>query len=68
MIPETRGFCPWMAAISIMKAPWETVCRTVSWRGMVGTAAAVNPNVRMEVLELKSRGDGRYLHVITVPE
>ena len=67
VIGENKGFCPMMVAVDITKAPWETMCSSLSWPMMAGMAAAVNPNAKMEVPESRCWGNNRCLHVVTVP-
>jgi len=68
VIIDAAGFCPMMEAVKILNAPWETVCRNCSWRIMEGAEAAVNPNIKREMLEYRARGDKRCIEVVTVPK
>ena len=68
VIGENTGFCPIMEAVRILNAPWKIVCENYSWRWFEGLAAAVNPNVSMEVPESRIEGHNRCFHIITVPK
>jgi hypothetical protein len=68
VIGENTGFCPIMEAVRILNAPWKIVCKNYSWRLFEGLAAAVNPNVSMEVPESRIEGNNRCFHIITVPK
>jgi hypothetical protein len=40
VIGENSGFCPTMAAVHIMNAPWEIVCSTCAWPFMEGDCSS----------------------------
>jgi len=67
VIAETEGFCPVMEAVKMLNAPWDKVDVCFTWPMFAGTAHAVNPDAKLEVLEARHRGDKSCKHVITVP-
>ena len=68
VIVKGAGFCPMMEAVRLMKAPWDIVCKNISWRWFEGIAAGVNSKATLEVPESRIWGKKCCLHIVTVPK
>jgi len=65
---HSEGFCPVMAAVKKLNAPWNMVCPNYSVPFHIGLASAINPNVKGEIPNARWKGDKYCEHVTTVLE
>lgn len=68
VICDNEAFCPVMEAVKMVNAPWDKIDLNYAWPFFEGVASAINPGIKMEVLESRYKGDERCRHVITVPK
>jgi hypothetical protein len=67
VIAETDGFCPIMEAVKMLNAPWDKIDNYCSWPAFGAMARAVNPNVKIDVVSARHKGDKTCKHVFTIP-
>jgi len=67
VIAETDGFCPIMEAVKMLNAPWNKIDEVCAWPAFGALGASVNPNVKIDIVTARHRGDKSCKHVFTVP-
>jgi hypothetical protein len=68
IIAVNEGFCPVMAAVKMLDAPWSLVCPNYSVPTLLGVASAVNPKVKGDVPNARWKGNKFCEHITTILE
>jgi hypothetical protein len=63
-----EGFCPVMAAVKMLRAPWKIVCENYSVPFHLGLASAINPSVKGELPKARWKGDECCQHIAVIEE
>lgn len=63
IVMECSGFCPIMRAAITMNLPWLWLDENLAWPLLEGLVSAQMPQLKLDIVEMKSKGDNSCIYV-----
>ena len=63
---RNEGFCPLMHVATSLDIPWDWLCGNLGWPFFHGLGAAVDPDVKLNIVKWRKKGDPYCDHIYEI--